>query len=128
MRTYKLRPQYNNCNPFTPCWDNIEAIPADVQAKQHPQHVKIVVDQWYQCAKRSRSEAIRKFYTEHLIRMATQDRHLWDIYVHSVKVDKSMDSFPKVEGLEGKEIRAGSEQPNKMKVATNNGTSSSTPM
>lgn len=129
-----LGTQYQNCNPLIPRWENIEAIPTDVQRKRLPQHVKNIADQWYQCAKRAKREAIRDFYKKHLTTVANQDRHLWDTLVKKMTVDETMESFPRVEGLDlpapidVATQQAAVERPNKRKVAKRRDPATTTPI
>lgn len=109
-------------NPFTPRWDKLEAIPADIQRKRHPQLVKSICDQWFQCAKRSKSEAVREFYyKEQLIKTATANRHIGTDYAEDITVDAGMDDFPKVTPLTNPGRVQECDRPRKQKAAANNG-------
>lgn len=76
-----------------------------------------MLDQWHQCAVRSKSEAIREFYTVLLIRVAKEEgRHLWEDKVEEVHMDATMKSFPKIT-LKEKEPTQDSEGKSHKRVA-----------
>lgn len=70
-------------------------IPQEVQQKRLPQHVKNVIEQCFQCAKRSQSESIRAFYAQKL-REISGNRQLWSDLVYDVKIDETLTAFPKI--------------------------------
>lgn len=121
-----LGEQYEECNPILPKWDNIGLMPHDVQKQRLPQHVKHVMDQWFQCAKRSQSEAIREFYKRHLNEVAA-NRQLWCELVHEVKFDDTLIEFPKVTPKTD-DPPPDPNRPNKRRATAKDGPSNRTPI
>lgn len=89
--------EYEDCNPFTPFWDNRELIPQTVQQQRKPRHVKKILDQWYNCAVHSKNETVQSFYKQLLVRVAAEGgRHLWASMAYDIVIDPMLKEFPKV--------------------------------
>lgn len=107
-----------DCNPLTPRWDDMDEMSPEVCRKRAPRHIKKIMDQWYSCAKRSQSQAIREFYSQLLVRVAASTgRHLWCNMVQDIKVDASMDTFPKVVALDPPDNGQDTQRNNKRRVS-----------
>lgn len=123
-----LGDRYMECNPFVTQWDDMELIPLEVRRQRHPRHIKKILDQWYSCAKRSQSEAIRKFYTQVLIRTGEFGRHLWKEFVKDITIDESMTKFPKVTPLGKEDYNSVKQGANKRRADEQNGPAVNTPI
>lgn len=109
--------QYIDGKPFLPRWDDAELIPTAAQIQRRPRHVKKVLDQWYQCALRSQSETIKKFYKQVLIRVSKEEcRPLWKYLVHDIIIDPSMQTYPKVVSTEKEAMHAASKRASKKRA------------
>lgn len=74
----------------------MQLMPTAVKTQRNPRHAKKILDQWYLCALRSQSEAIREFYKQVLVNIASKGGHLWQDLVDHIKIDETMATFPKV--------------------------------
>lgn len=123
-----LGEQYIECNPFNPCWDDGHLMTEEVKARRKPRHVKKILDQWYECAKRSQSEAIRNSYSQLLVRVAETGKHLWEHLVFKIEVDSTLTTFPKVYRTEAEVDQKAKSRANKRSAGGQDGPATKTLM
>lgn len=96
VRRNILGPFIQECNPYSPIWTNLEEMSPQQRVSRTAHHIRKLVNQWYQCAIQSKNEDVQQYYREKLQRATTTDKPLWTGLVHSIEVDDSMQSAPKV--------------------------------
>lgn len=90
--------------------------------------MKKIIDQWYMCAKRSQSDNNRTFYKNVLVNMANEGKHLWGEYSYGIRVDDTLETFPKVIHSEEEEQYLEKIKQNKRKADAQNGPAVNTPI
>lgn len=124
-----LGEQYVNCKPFTSKWDNVEVMPQTVQQQRKPRHLKKILGQWYNCALRPQSDAVRALYRQVLVQVTKEEgKHLWKNLACDIIIDSSLTEYPKVIGTEKEAKNAAKQRANKRRADAQGGPAANTPI
>lgn len=85
-----------NCNPYVPVWSTHKEMSPQQRANRTAHHVRRLVNQWYQCAQKSKNETIQSYYQEKVRRVKSHDVHLWKNLVYNIDIEYYMQTAPTI--------------------------------